>query len=481
MTATALRLSRRVNGVAKRHGEVSRALWQPLWPGKAVEDVPIGHVTNGVHVATWMASRMQRLLDKHLGDGWLDRVDQPGFWDRVLELDDQELWSQHLDMKRGLLTYIREEARRRWADRWKEAAHVVGAGTLINPDPLIIGFARRFATYKRAYLLFRGLRPAARDAGESLAAGPADFRGKAHPEDAPGKEVLQRVYTMTRDPRLEGRVAFIEDYEMHLAHRLVQGVDLWLNVPRAPLEACGTSGMKAALNSVPQLSTLDGWWYEGYMGVNGWALPPSEPGDQDAVDAGHLYTLLEEQVIPLYYKRDARGLPVEWLQKMKHALRIAGEKFDARRMVQEYVNQYYVPAASGDLSDPNPRCSPDGPAFSACLDAAGPRRLAGRRRACRRRIRLAGPDRWTRGGGSGPGHEPGALGHSGRRGDSPAPIGAKRGDRTRADGWALHRAGRSAHRRRATLPHSRRPGRAAGLLHRAPLFRPQRPLRRVRR
>ena len=354
MTATALRLSRRVNGVAKRHGEVSRELWKPLWPGKAVEEVPIGHVTNGVHVATWMASRMQHLLDKHYGDGWFDRVDQPGFWDRVLELDDQELWNQHLDMKRGLLTYIREEARRRWAERWKEAAHVVGAGTLINPDPLIIGFARRFATYKRAYLLFEDF-----DRLHEMLVNPwrpvqLIFAGKAHPEDAPGKEVLQRVYTMTRDPRLEGRVAFIEDYEMHLAHRLVQGVDLWLNVPRAPLEACGTSGMKAALNSVPQLSTLDGWWYEGYMGVNGWALPPSEPGDQDAVDAGHLYTLLEEQVIPLYYKRDARGLPVEWLQKMKQALRIAGEKFDARRMVQEYVNQYYVPAASGDLSDPNP-------------------------------------------------------------------------------------------------------------------------------
>jgi starch phosphorylase len=354
MTATALRLFPPSQRRREAAWEVSRELWQPLWPGKAVEDVPIGHVTNGVHVATWMASRMQRLLDKQLGDGWLDRVDQPGFWDRVLELDEQELWSQHLEMKRGLLTYIREEARRRWAGPMERGGPCRRSG---HPDQSGPAHHRVRAPLRD---LQAGL-PAIRDFDRlhEMLVNPwrpvqLIFAGKAHPEDAPGKEVLQRVYTMTRDPRLEGRVAFIEDYEMHLAHRLVQGVDLWLNVPRAPLEACGTSGMKAALNSVPQLSTLDGWWYEGYMGVNGWALPPSESGDQDAVDAGHLYTLLEEQVIPLYYKRDARGLPVEWLQKMKHALRIAGEKFDARRMVQEYVNQYYVPAASGDLSDPNP-------------------------------------------------------------------------------------------------------------------------------
>jgi starch phosphorylase len=349
MTATALRLSSRVNGVAKRHGEVSRELWQPLWPGTPVDDVPIGHVTNGVHVGTWMASRMLRMLERHLGEDWLDRADGPDAWNDVLTLDDAELWSRHLDMKRGLIAYIREEARRRWVERWKEAAHVVGAGTLINPDSLVIGFARRFATYKRAYLLFHDF-----DRLHQLLVNPwrpvqLIFAGKAHPEDGPGKEILQKVYAMTRDPRLEGRVAFIEEYDMHLAHRLVQGVDLWLNVPRAPLEACGTSGMKAALNAVPQLSTLDGWWYEGYMGVNGWAIPATESGPgQDDTDAGHLYTLLEAQVVPAYYRRDARGLPVDWIQKMKHALRVAGQCFDARRMVQEYVDRYYVPASRGE-------------------------------------------------------------------------------------------------------------------------------------
>ncbi|HXG43763.1 MAG TPA: alpha-glucan family phosphorylase [Gemmatimonadales bacterium] len=351
MTATAIRLASRVNGVARRHGEVSREIWRKLWPGLPVEEVPIGHITNGVHLPTWMSSRMLRLFDRHLGEGWLARCQEPGFWDAVLTLDDMELWQLHLEMKRGLLTYIREEARRRWAERWKEAAHVVGAGTLINPDALILGFARRFATYKRAAILFSDF-----DRLHDLLVNPwrpvqIIFAGKAHPEDTPGKEVLQKVYAFTRDPRLQGRVAFLEDYEMHLAHRLVQGVDLWLNMPRAPLEACGTSGMKAALNAVPQLSTLDGWWAEGFAGTNGWAIPPVPPGeDPDQSDADHLYAILEEQVVPMYYTRDARGLPVEWLQRMKHALKVAGERFTGRRMVQEYITQFYVPAMRGEAA-----------------------------------------------------------------------------------------------------------------------------------
>ncbi|MBL8978951.1 MAG: alpha-glucan family phosphorylase [Gemmatimonadetes bacterium] len=349
MTATAIRLSARVNGVAQKHGEVSREIWRPMWPGLEADQVPIGAVTNGVHLPTWMSGHMRHLLDRHLGEGWLERRDEPSFWDAVLSVDDHELWNLHTEMKLSLFTFIREDARRRWTERWKEAAHVVGAGTLLSPGALTIGFARRFATYKRASLLFSDF-----DRLHDLLVNPwrpvqIVFAGKAHPEDQPGKEVLQEVYTFTRDPRLEGRVAFIEDYEMHLAHRLVQGVDLWLNVPRVPLEACGTSGMKAALNAVPQLSTLDGWWAEGYMGMNGWAIPtplPEEPADE--VDAGRLYDLLEDQVVPLYYKRDARGLPIEWLQRMKHALRHAGQHFTSRRMVQDYVRGYYAPAMRGE-------------------------------------------------------------------------------------------------------------------------------------
>ena len=350
MTATAIRLSARVNGVAEKHGEVSREIWNPLWPTARPEEVPIGAVTNGVHLPTWMSGQLRQLLDRHLGEGWVERRDEPGFWESVLTLDDAELWNLHTEMKLNLFTFIREDARRRWTERWKEAAHMVGAGTLLSPGALTIGFARRFATYKRAALLFSDF-----DRLRELLVNPwrpvqLVFAGKAHPEDQPGKEVLQQVYAFTRDPRLEGRVAFIEDYEMHLAHRLVQGVDLWLNMPRVPLEACGTSGMKAALNAVPQLSTLDGWWAEGFNGMNGWAIPPVQPGEApDATDVEHLYDLLEQQVVPMYYKRDARGLPTEWLLRMKHALRHAGEHFSARRMVQDYVTRYDAPAMRGEM------------------------------------------------------------------------------------------------------------------------------------
>jgi starch phosphorylase len=355
MTATAIRLSGRVNGVAQKHGEVSREIWRPLWPSGKPEEVPIGAVTNGVHLPTWMSGDLRHLLDRQFGEGWMERRDEPGFWNAVLSLDDQELWKLHTDMKLNLLTFIREDARRRWTERWKEAAHMVGAGTLLSPGALTIGFARRFATYKRAALLFSDF-----DRLHDLLVNPwrpvqLIFAGKAHPEDQPGKEVLQQVYAFTRDPRLEGRVAFIEDYEMHLAHRLVQGVDLWLNMPRVPLEACGTSGMKAALNAVPQISTLDGWWAEGYNGMNGWAIPPTQPGEvPDEMDGERLYELLEQQVVPMYYKRDARGLPTEWLQRMKHALRHAGEHFSARRMVQDYVTRYYTPAMRGEQPDSVP-------------------------------------------------------------------------------------------------------------------------------
>jgi starch phosphorylase len=232
---------------------------------------------------------------------------------------------------------------------------VVGAGTLLNPDALTIGFARRFATYKRADLVFRDLERLRRILVDPVRPVQIIFAGKAHPADTPGKEVLKTVYNYTREQRLEGRVAFLEDYELHLAHRLVQGVDLWLNLPRVPLEACGTSGMKAALNGVPQLSTLDGWWYEGYTGLNGWAIPPATArSSQDDWDADWFYRLLEEQIVPLYYTRDASGVPRQWVERMKHAIRVAGERFSARRMVKEYVESCYAPALRGNSTPDDP-------------------------------------------------------------------------------------------------------------------------------
>jgi starch phosphorylase len=355
MPVAAIRLSGGVNGVSRRHGEESRRIWAPLWPGREVPKVPIGHVTNGVHVATWIANPLVTLLNAHLGAEWLLGLDDPALWSKVLELDGAALWAVHNELKSHLMRSIREQARRRWADQWKEALHLVGAGTLLDQEALTIGFARRFATYKRADLIFRDA-----DRLQRLLVNPwrpvqIVFAGKAHPADEPGKQVLQRVYAHTREARFEGRIAFIEDYEMHVAHRLVQGVDLWLNVPRPPLEACGTSGMKAGLNGVPQLSTLDGWWSEGYDGSNGWAIPPAPAGqDGDAADAEQLYRLLEQEVVPLFYDRDAQGIPRGWVERMKHAMHTAGERFTAQRMVRQYLTEYYEPAIRGEMPDDPP-------------------------------------------------------------------------------------------------------------------------------
>ncbi|MFZ5623240.1 MAG: alpha-glucan family phosphorylase [Gemmatimonadota bacterium] len=355
MSVLAIRLSSRVNGVSRVHGAVSRDLWKDLWPGRAPDSVPIGHVTNGVHLATWMANPVMELLDRHLGPDWGARQDDPALWDQVLDLDDAGLWEVHFALKKVLFNLIREEARRGFTHRWSEAAQVVGAGTLLDPNAFTIGFARRFATYKRSDLIFRDVERLRRLLTDPWRPVQIVFAGKAHPADTPGKEMLRSVYRFTRDPRFEGRVAFVEDYDMHVAHTLVQGVDLWLNLPRVPLEASGTSGMKAALNGVPQLSTLDGWWAEGYTGDNGWAIPvATDPDRADQADADALYTLLEREVVPLFYDRDASGLPRGWIRRMKQAMRVVGQRFTTQRMLCEYVRDYYLPAMGGDLSHDDP-------------------------------------------------------------------------------------------------------------------------------
>jgi starch phosphorylase len=358
MTVLALNLAARVNGVSQRHATVSRKIWQPLWPGREPEQVPIGVITNGVHLATWMANPVMALLDRQLGADWGARLDDPALWEQLRVLDPAALWAAHLELKGTLVGFIREEARRRFAYEWTEANQVVAAGTLLHPYALTLGFARRFATYKRASLLFRDVDRLQRLLCDRRRPVQIIFAGKAHPADNPGKEVLQEVYRWTHNPFFEGRVAFLEDYDMHLAHALVEGVDLWVNLPRVPLEACGTSGMKAALNGVPQLSTIDGWWEEGYDGSNGWAIPvPSDPEDveaQDAFDADHLYRLLEEDIVPLYYARDAQGVPQAWVDRMRNAIRVAASRFTARRMVLQYTDDYYLPAIRGDRFTDDP-------------------------------------------------------------------------------------------------------------------------------
>ncbi len=348
MTACGMRLSRHVNGVARKHGAVTRKNWSILWPDRPQAKVPIGHVTNGVHLTSWMAWRMMDLLDEQLGPDWMARMEEPGFWEGVLEMDDRALCDAHKQLKYFFLNFVREQARERWRDKWKEAVHMVGAGTLLDPKCLTIGFARRFATYKRADLIFHD-----RERLRKLLTNPwrpvqLVFAGKAHPADDRGKTILQRVFSFSRDPAFEGRIAFLEDYDLNSSDRILQGVDLWLNLPVVPMEASGTSGMKAALNGIPQLSTLDGWWDEGYTGMNGWALPPTvDAQDPDAEDAAKLYRILEKEVIPLYYDRDSEGLARGWVERMKHALYEAGKHFTAARMVREYAEAYYQPALQG--------------------------------------------------------------------------------------------------------------------------------------
>ena len=271
----------------------------------------------------------------------------------MLTLEAEELWRVHLVEKQRLMQLVREDARQSYATRGLEATQLVAAGTLLDPQALTIGFARRFATYKRADLIFHDadrlrLLLINRERPVQII-----FAGKAHPADTPGKQILQAVYHFTREPRFEGRVAFLEDYDLRVAQTLVRGVDLWLNLPKVPLEASGTSGMKAALNGVPQLSTVDGWWAEGFDGNNGWAIRADTDTDDDAM-AGALYTALETQVVPRFYNRNARDVPEDWVAAMRAALRIAGRQFSARRMVEEYVTTDYAPAMAGPTDGDDP-------------------------------------------------------------------------------------------------------------------------------
>lgn len=343
MSALALRLCAHANAVSWRHAIVSRQMWHPLWPDRTVEEVPITHVTNGVHVPTWLEPKMLRLLDERLGDDWLLRHDDPATWEGLDSVPDGDLWRTHYWLKVKLIDAIRERARRDWVTEGASPAMIMAGGALLDPSVLTVGFARRFATYKRATLILRAWDRLERIVNDPRRPVQFIFAGKAHPADEPGKQLLQELVRAARDPALGGRIAFVTDYGERLAQYLVHGVDVWLNNPLPPMEACGTSGMKAALNGVPQLSILDGWWEEGYTGKNGWAIT-HEPGDDDERDAQRLLEILEHDVAPLYYDVDEDGVPNAWVARMKAAMRTAGARFSSRRMVKEYAERFYAVA-----------------------------------------------------------------------------------------------------------------------------------------
>jgi starch phosphorylase len=349
MTVLALHLCGQCNSVSKLHGETSRAMWQSVWPDRPVDEVPIVHVTNGVHAPSWVGKAMNKLYRKHVGPDWIERHDDPVLWERILDVPDHELWQAHIHLKRKLMTLIRERARRRRIEGSMTPEQVLSAGTFLDPEALTICFARRFATYKRSTLVLHDLDRLRQLLHDPYRPVQIVFAGKAHPADDEGKRMLQQIYNVARDPSTGGRIAFIEDYDLQVARYMVQGADVWLNTPRRPREASGTSGQKAALNGIPSLSVPDGWWAEGYSGANGWAIDSDSHGDnwatQDAHDAEALYRLLEDEVVPLFYDWDADRVPRGWVHVMKEAIRTAMPVYCTRRMVREYAERFYIPMA----------------------------------------------------------------------------------------------------------------------------------------
>jgi starch phosphorylase len=360
MTVLGLKLSRRANAVSSLHGEVSRAMWWGLFPGKPEDAVPIGHITNGVHVPSWLAPQMCRLYDRHLGVGWQNQSGRARTWEAIENVDDGELWETHLSLKAQLLGFVRRRAREQAARRSESDETLLGLDKVLSPDALTIGFARRFATYKRANLVLADMQRLASMVNDPKRPVQFLFAGKAHPHDEPGKRVLQQIAEMMRDPKFANKFVFIEDYDINVGRHLVQGVDVWLNNPRRPLEASGTSGQKVVLNGGLNLSVLDGWWAEAYDGLNGFAIGTgrthSNMDVHDTRDGEDLYRVLRDELIPLYYQRDRDGLPRGWIKRMKRTIRTLGWRFNADRMVMDYTQKCYIPASGGTSSEIRPIC-----------------------------------------------------------------------------------------------------------------------------
>jgi starch phosphorylase len=355
MTVLGLKLSRRANAVSSLHGEVSRAMWTGLSPGKLEDAVPIGHITNGVHVPSWLAPQMFRLYDRHLGTGWHLRSSGAKIWDGIDNVDDGELWETHFNLKSQMIEFVRRRAVKQAQRRDEPRAVLQQLARVLSPDALTIGFARRFATYKRANLILADIEKIAGMVNDPKRPVQFVFAGKSHPLDEPGKRVLQQIAQLMRDPQFSEKFVFVEDYDINVGRHLTQGVDVWLNNPRRPLEASGTSGQKVVLNGGLNLSVLDGWWAEAYDGLNGFAIgngrTHSDMNVHDTRDGDDLMRVLREEVIPLYYQRDRDGLPRGWIQRMKRTIRTLGWRFNADRMVMDYTLKCYVPAAGGTSSD----------------------------------------------------------------------------------------------------------------------------------
>jgi starch phosphorylase len=355
MTVIGLKLSRRANAVSSLHGDVSRRMWAHLWPWRVEEEIPIGHITNGVHIPSWLAYPMHLLYDRVLRSDWQEWMGDAKVWQSLYNVDPGELWETHSDLKNRLLDFVRRRVGRQVRRRNEPDESIQAARSLLDPNALTIGFARRFATYKRADLFFRVLDGLAQLVNDPQRPIQLIFAGKAHPADEPGKHLIQKIANLRHDPRFAGRLVFVEDYDINVARHLVQGVDVWLNTPRRPKEASGTSGMKAVLNGGLNLSILDGWWAEAYNGKNGFAIGDGRQHVDDEItdarDAQNLLRVLRDEVIPLFYERDADGLPQHWISMMVESIATLAPRFSAHRMVMDYVRNCYLVAAGGLSSE----------------------------------------------------------------------------------------------------------------------------------
>jgi len=349
MPALALRFTTGRNGVAKLHGETSRRIWSDLWPEVPADEVPIGHVTNGVHAATWVAAKVRELVADSLPEDWATRLDDADMWEAAAEIEPAALWAVRQDIKAQSVRFLRRRVARQLDRQEASPTALADASQLFDARALTIGFARRFATYKRATLVLRDLERLHRILSHPERPVQLVFAGKAHPADQGGQDLVRQIHTLSSDPRFHGRVLFVEDYDMSVGRALTRGVDVWLNNPRRPLEASGTSGQKAAMNGVLNLSVLDGWWPEGFDGMNGWAIGGDRHYDDEAradeSDADQLYDLLEREVAPLYYERDQDGVPRAWMRRAARAIVTVTPRFNAQRMVKDYVQRYYAPAS----------------------------------------------------------------------------------------------------------------------------------------
>ncbi len=357
MTVIGLKLSRRANAVSQLHGHVSRRMWAHLWPWRVEEEIPIGHITNGVHIPTWLAQQMMQLYDRHFPAGWIYRMGESDVWQHIHSVDPGELWETHNAMKNLLIAFVRRRVSRQCRRRGESDDAVETARNVLDPSILTIGFGRRFATYKRATLFMQD--PERIEALVNDKNRPVQFvfAGKAHPKDIPGKQFIQQIANLRKDPKFAKRFVFIEDYDMNVARHMIQGVDVWLNNPRRPLEASGTSGEKVILNGGLNLSILDGWWAEAYNGTNGFAIGNGKSHVDDKItdkrDGESLIKVLEEEVVPMYYDRDVDDLPRQWITRMMHSISTMAWRFSSHRMVMDYARLCYVPAAGGLSSDMN--------------------------------------------------------------------------------------------------------------------------------